>query len=334
MGCATDSITKITCDFFKVEEVVEAKKVLWALAMSTRSTDRQKVSDNVIDIVRAFDLCDEKKVSLPRFVIFEPDQVPIVPGETTATLTRKLNEFYMEFKSFAEQQSVKTVPHHSASMIVPEKPTYAVVVKNPPKNLDNPSARKDYLDSLAGSSSSSIVTLRPRKDEWRVFMSDKAEATALAEAITNSNQGVDAKVKSRSHFGIIRRTHPGTSTDDIQSCLQNCTEVSQIRSSRSFRLKFETREHLQKAIDSPPKIGYERLPVSEYKFLPPQCYRCQAFGHTAANCVNSEKCSQCAGSHKNSKDSPCQRALKCALCGKTDHPCYAYKCPVAQKLLK
>ena len=35
-GCATDYVTKMTCDFYKVEDIVEAKKILWALAKSTQ----------------------------------------------------------------------------------------------------------------------------------------------------------------------------------------------------------------------------------------------------------------------------------------------------------
>lgn len=338
-GCIADAITKIACDFFKPEEIVEAKKLLWPEAVKTRPTERQKPRDNIVDMIRAFDTCDEKRVSLPRYVIFEPDQVPIVPGEITATLTRKLNEFYMEFKSFAENSSATTaVPPHppetSCASTGRPKALYSVVVKNPPKTLDNPNSRKDFLDSLAGDSSPSIVALKPSKDEWRVIMSDKGAANALAEAITKTHRVADAKVKTPAFFGIVRHTPPGISSEDIQGLITSCVEVVQIRMTRSFRLKFETKEQLQWAIDNPPIIGYERLPVSEYKFLPPQCYNCQAYGHTAHKCVKPAKCSNCSGPHKNLRDNPCQLATKCALCGKTDHPCYSYKCPEALKLIK
>jgi len=39
---------------------------------------------------------------------FEQTQVPIVPGKITKGLTRKLNEFYIEFKSFSENSSANT----------------------------------------------------------------------------------------------------------------------------------------------------------------------------------------------------------------------------------
>ena len=120
--------------------VIEAKKILWA--------ERPKVTDNVSDMVRTFDLCDEKKISLPQYLIFEPDQVPCVPGETTATLTRKVNELYMEFKSFAEHHKARSVVQTSGNETSPHPQNlpYSVIVKNPPKNLHNPDARKDFLD--------------------------------------------------------------------------------------------------------------------------------------------------------------------------------------------
>ena len=61
-GCSADNIVKIACDFYKGEMLIEAKKVLWADAAITRVTERPKVTDNVSDMVRAFDLCDEKKI--------------------------------------------------------------------------------------------------------------------------------------------------------------------------------------------------------------------------------------------------------------------------------
>ena len=95
---------------------------LWADASITRITERPKVTDNVSDMVRAFDLCDEKKISLPQYLIFEPDQVPCVPGETTATLTRKANELYMDFKSFAEHNKARPVVQTIPEMKPPPPP--------------------------------------------------------------------------------------------------------------------------------------------------------------------------------------------------------------------
>jgi hypothetical protein len=34
----------------------------------------------VADLIRAIRTCDEKRVVLPKFVIYEPDEVPILSG--------------------------------------------------------------------------------------------------------------------------------------------------------------------------------------------------------------------------------------------------------------
>ncbi|CAH2215805.1 jg25553 [Pararge aegeria aegeria] len=63
---------------------------------------------------------------------------------------------------------------------------------------------------------------------------------------------------------------------------------------------------------------------------PPQCHRCQAFGHASTNCHRPPKCVRCAGGHltrdcaKTLQDTP-----TCANCGQThsanDRNCKVYK---------
>ena len=56
----------------------------------------------MVDIVKDIQQCDEEKISLPRCVIFEPDEVPEIAGETSATLTRKVNELVVKLDNFVE----------------------------------------------------------------------------------------------------------------------------------------------------------------------------------------------------------------------------------------
>ena len=46
----------------------------------------------VLDLVKAVRTCDKNKTHLLKFVNYAPDEVPIIPGEIEATLTRKMNE--------------------------------------------------------------------------------------------------------------------------------------------------------------------------------------------------------------------------------------------------
>ncbi|XP_050359290.1 uncharacterized protein LOC126779415 [Nymphalis io] len=64
---------------------------------------------------------------------------------------------------------------------------------------------------------------------------------------------------------------------------------------------------------------------------PPQCHRCQAFGHSSANCHRQQKCVHCAGEHL-ARD--CPRPLSepptCANCAKA-HTAKDRRCPVFKK---
>ncbi|CAH2100526.1 unnamed protein product [Euphydryas editha] len=64
---------------------------------------------------------------------------------------------------------------------------------------------------------------------------------------------------------------------------------------------------------------------------PPQCHRCQAFGHASSNCYRTQKCVRCAGEHL-ARD--CPRPLTepptCANCGKP-HTTKDRRCPAFKK---
>ena len=102
--------------------------------------------------------------------------------------------------------------------------------------------------------------MRPRRDAWQVVLSDKGAANTLADALSKADQSINAKVKSPAFFRIVRRVPDGTSKSDLCDLANNCTEVVQLGSTRSFRLKFESRDHLKYATENPLVIGYERLP--------------------------------------------------------------------------
>ena len=95
MGDKHDKSLAKAVPCFKSDMLTKAKDELWQLAaMSTRSTDRVKPQYKVADLTRPIRICDEKRVILPKFVIYEPGEVPILSGEVTFTLTRQVNELH------------------------------------------------------------------------------------------------------------------------------------------------------------------------------------------------------------------------------------------------
>ena len=94
-------LSKLVAIFFADDLVSEAKKTIWSLAnYATRPSERLKVADKFADILKVLDYCDKNSVELPKFVIYEPDEVPTIPGEASATLTRKVNDLCLECKNF------------------------------------------------------------------------------------------------------------------------------------------------------------------------------------------------------------------------------------------
>jgi len=65
-----------------------------------------------------------------------------------------------------------------------------------------------------------------------------------------------------------------------------------------------------------------------------QCYRCQAFGYTSANCYKKPRCVKCAQSHLTSEytKSP-DIPAKCSKCS-GDHPSSYTQCPAYIKFLE
>jgi hypothetical protein len=331
-NASVDIISKAT-QYYKPDILLKAKEIIWPMAgKTTRVSERVKALDIVTDLIGAVRQCDEKKIALLKFVIYEPDEEPIIPGEVTATLTRKLNEVCSSVEDL--KQHITTLK--SQTSFVPQvpsvtsqpKPTYSVILKQPAKGLVKPDDRKGYIESLADAACCShIMDLKPLQKEWRIVLDDKDAATTLANAVK------DAKLKSPSCFGIIRHIPDDIEDSDLCGLIQNCVKAERIRKTRSFKLLFDSKMHLLKAMENPVTFGYEKHRIQDYKFLPMRCYNCQQFGHAAQTCKNDTKCSRCAACHKNSKEDPCNNDVKCALCSSADHPCFSIKCPVAMKIM-
>ena len=187
---------------------------------------------------------------------------------------------------------------------------------------------------MCGDSKSAITELRPGKDTWRLVVSDKNEATAVADAIKSKDQSLSLQLKVPVYYGIARFVPDSVTDGQLQNLITNCTEVSRIGKTRSYKLRFSRQEDLLAAISSSVIIEYERIRIDKFLPLPPRCYNCQAYGHIAQHCKALTRCSRCAQTgHSNKLETPCQNKMKCALCNQADHPCYSYKCPVAQKLM-
>ena len=68
----------------------------------------------------------------------------------------------------------------------------------------------------------------------------------------------DAKIKSPLHFGIVRHI-PDDATDiDVCSMIANCLKAERIQNTRLYKLFFESKADLLKALKNLLTFGYEK----------------------------------------------------------------------------
>jgi hypothetical protein len=106
-------------------------------------------------------------------------------------------------------------------------------------------------------------------------------------------------------------------------------------------LSFRSKAAANEAIENGLVIEGIICSVSLYIPRPPQCFRCQDWGHRATGCPGEARCGRCAGPHATADhtcthDHPCPPGqkcdtdrLKCANC-KGNHASWTRACPVAR----
>ena len=116
-------------------------------------------------MLRILELCEQRDIELPVFVIVEPDEVPIYPDEIAVVITRKDAEVCNKLYDFMNKD------RHTPSIVptvTETKPLYAVVLKNLPSDLTKSDVMKNFLQKVCGRECSKIVEIQPRRDNWRV----------------------------------------------------------------------------------------------------------------------------------------------------------------------
>ena len=141
-------------------------------------------------------------------------EVPTIPGEASATLTRKVNDLCLEFKSFVSTAKVQSLCCLSASSVpgsanpvtINPQPSYAVVLKIS-KSLDNPVARKQFLDSIRPNSAE-ISELKKVRQDGKLFVKSKSSAEKIVEKMKASKPEVSAMLKEKMFIAVLKQALP------------------------------------------------------------------------------------------------------------------------------
>ena len=101
----TDEICEKAVGFYDKDTIIKAKDTLWHYSnTSSHNVARQKIADNVLDMLKLIQLCETNRIKLPKFVIFDPTEVPTVPGELSAIVAQKVTEISNNLKDFIESE--------------------------------------------------------------------------------------------------------------------------------------------------------------------------------------------------------------------------------------
>ena len=215
------------------------------------------------------------------------------------------------------------------------KPSYVVVLRYPPSELNDPVSRKENLDSFAGHDVIVPVKSDPVRKRWIVVTRDKVLGKSFAASAVASYPNILDKLIDRKPLGVIRGIPDSVSSSILISAVPGLVEAIQIGSSHTLRLEFLDSAALKSAIATYLRLGYKSFEIFEYKEMPRRCLRCKSIHHSLVHCPcapNGMKCSKCSGCQSNTKDNPCLEALKCANCGEA-HVSYGMNCPVIKRAL-
>ena len=114
----------------------------------------------------------------------------------------------------------------------------SVVVKNPPKSIEYPDSRKDFILTTCGKLSDDIVELKKNKDEWKVIVKSKDSAEKIANAMKVGNSPLETSVKSKRFLGVLRFVQNDFKAEDAAKLIPSCEKAEQVGQSRTFRLYF------------------------------------------------------------------------------------------------
>lgn len=234
--------------------------------------------------------------------------------------------------------SNQTSTHESNNTLSLKAPTIFI------KNVNNFSKIKYDLTNILGPDA---VTFKASKEflTIRTVNIDIFNKTVGYLGDSHSSFHTHLPQHMRPIQAVFRHLHHSTHTEEIETALTDLgfsvLNVSIIQNKKTnvplplFLVNLEPMEHnlkifqVSKILNSLVKI--EKLRKSRH---PPQCKRCQMYGHTRNWCHHQPRCVKCSGNHSTSdstksRDTP----AKCVLCSGT-HTANYKGCPALKNQIK
>ena len=148
-----------------------------------------------MDIAKLFARCAKEIIEFPKFVIFDPQEVPASRAEVGACVISTVNEMRRQFSGFLERYNQVPIPWHPGKSVsdgnqpnpAPDRLSplpYSVVLKNPHPPTTTPEERKQFLMSMCGEDLSvDDFELKRSRSERRLLVKTKFKANSIASSI-------------------------------------------------------------------------------------------------------------------------------------------------------
>ena len=211
-GVRQELIQKAVVAYFDRDTIIQAKKVLYAeLSVTTRMLTHFKDEDNILIMCKTLVAAAKQNLKIPKFVILSPCEVPTIGEAVNATVVSKINEISRKLDSVLANISHPSSSLSDQSLVLPQshdsmpKPSYVVILKNPPKELKGRTEHQTFIDSLCPSPGSDVSELRRGKNEWKLVVSSKETACLIVEKAKRSDPILNATLKESAFVAVIKQ---------------------------------------------------------------------------------------------------------------------------------
>ena len=183
-----------------------------------------KNEDNILNMCKTLFAAAKQKLKIPKIVILTPCEVQTIGEAVNATVVSKVNRLSRKLDRVLANISHPLSSLSDQSLVLPQshdsmpKPSYAVILKNPPKELKGPTERQAFIDSLCPSPGSDVSELRRDKNEWKLVVSSKETASLIVEKAKRCDPTPNAPLKESAFVAFIKQV-PDESLQRRIECL-------------------------------------------------------------------------------------------------------------------
>jgi len=183
VGGKFDKIVKLCCEFFIQDDINVAKKTLYEeVVPEERYIEHVNDEDDVMDIGKLLHEYSKENQQLPKFLIYDPQEISAASELGGACITSAVNQMCRKLDNFIHCTTAQSISYEKP---LAAPPSYALIVKNPPKALSSHKTCKNVFESGVGLEQSGDIEIRRGMFERRVLVNCSNKAEKVAGSLKN-----------------------------------------------------------------------------------------------------------------------------------------------------